>query len=95
MLARVQHDNDLLDPTVLAFAKAEATGIGMIGIQKRILDLHARAWSEDFTALPIGGFYKYRRGAETHAWAPDLIHLLQFTQGERFRQKMKRDRGVP
>ena len=53
------------------------SGIGMIGIQKRVMDLHARAWSEDFTALPIGGFYKYRRGGETHAWAPDLIHMLQ------------------
>ncbi len=53
------------------------SGIGMIGIQKRVMDLHARAWSEDFAALPIGGFYKYRRGGETHAWAPDLIHMLQ------------------
>jgi glutamate synthase (NADPH/NADH) large chain len=53
------------------------SGIGMTGIQRRVLALHARAWSEDFVALPVGGFYKFRKSGETHAWAAELIHMLQ------------------
>ena len=53
------------------------SGIGMTGIQQKVLQLHERAWSEDFLALPIGGFYRYRRGGETHAWQANLIHTLQ------------------
>ena len=37
----------------------------------------ARAWREDTAALPIGGFYRYRRGGEAHAWEAGLIHMLQ------------------
>jgi glutamate synthase (NADPH/NADH) large chain len=53
------------------------SGIGMSGIQQKILDLHRRAWSEDFVTLPVGGFYRYRHGGESHAWGAGLIHTLQ------------------
>ncbi|MEA2783027.1 MAG: glutamate synthase large chain [Rhodospirillaceae bacterium] len=53
------------------------SGIGMIGIQRRVLELHQRAWSEDYLALPVGGFYRYRRGGDAHAWEAGLIHMLQ------------------
>ena len=53
------------------------SGIGMVGIQRRVLELHRRAWSEDYTALPVGGFYRFRRGGEAHAWEAGLIHMLQ------------------
>ncbi len=53
------------------------SGIGMSGIQQKILDLHEKAWSEDFITLPVGGFYRYRRGGESHAWEAGLIHTLQ------------------
>jgi len=53
------------------------SGIGMTGIQRRVLDLHRRAWHEDRVALPIGGFYRYRKGGEAHAWEAGLIHMLQ------------------
>ena len=53
------------------------SGIGLTGIQQKVLELHARAWSQDFVALPVGGFYRYRRGGEPHAWAANLIHTLQ------------------
>ncbi|HMA15157.1 MAG TPA: glutamate synthase large subunit, partial [Kiloniellaceae bacterium] len=53
------------------------SGIGLMGIQEKVLELHDRAWSEDFVALPIGGFYRYRRGGESHAWEAGLIHTLQ------------------
>ncbi|HEY2111347.1 MAG TPA: glutamate synthase-related protein, partial [Dongiaceae bacterium] len=53
------------------------SGIGMTGIQRRVLELHRRAWREDHAALPIGGFYRYRMGGEAHAWEAGLIHMLQ------------------
>jgi glutamate synthase (NADPH/NADH) large chain len=53
------------------------SGIGLTGIQRKLLDSHARAWSEDYIALPVGGFYRYRKGGEHHAWEAALIHTLQ------------------
>ena len=53
------------------------SGIGLTGIQRKLLDLHARAWSSDFVALPVGGFYRYRQGGEHHSWEAGLIHTLQ------------------
>ncbi|MCC2691000.1 MAG: glutamate synthase large subunit, partial [Rhizobiaceae bacterium] len=53
------------------------SGIGLAGIQKKVLEQHAIAYSEDIIALPIGGFYKYRRNGERHAWEAGLIHMLQ------------------
>jgi len=53
------------------------SGIGIGGIQKKTAGLHERAWSEDAIALPIGGFYKYRRNGENHAWRAELLHLMQ------------------
>ncbi len=53
------------------------SGIGLAGIQRKVLALHARAFDEEVVALPVGGFYRYRRGGETHAWEATLIHTLQ------------------
>ncbi|MHA1152523.1 MAG: glutamate synthase large subunit, partial [Alphaproteobacteria bacterium] len=53
------------------------SGIGLTGIQRKLLDLHDRAWSTDYVALPVGGFYRYRQGGEHHSWEAGLIHTLQ------------------
>ena len=53
------------------------SGIGLTGIQRKILELHARAWDSAAVTLPVGGFYRYRRGGESHAWEANLIHTLQ------------------
>jgi glutamate synthase (NADPH) large chain len=53
------------------------SGIGLPGIQLKVLAAHRRAFDEDVIALPVGGFYRYRRGAETHAFEATLIHTLQ------------------
>jgi glutamate synthase (NADPH) large chain len=53
------------------------SGMGLSGIAKKTARLHARAFDEEFAALPIGGFYKSRHGGETHAHSAALIHLLQ------------------
>ncbi|MBX6321244.1 MAG: glutamate synthase large subunit, partial [Rhodospirillaceae bacterium] len=66
------------------------SGIGMSGIQQKVLQQHARAWSEDFVALPVGGFYRYRQGGETHAWEAGLIHTLQTAVATESYQAYKR-----
>jgi len=53
------------------------SGIGLTGIQKNVLELHGRAWAEGVVTLSVGGFYRYRRGGEAHAWGAGLIHTLQ------------------
>jgi glutamate synthase (NADPH/NADH) large chain len=66
------------------------SGIGMTGIQHRVVDLHKRAWNESVVALPVGGFYKFRKSGETHAWAPELIHTLQSAVSTESYQTFKR-----
>ena len=56
------------------------SGIGLAGIQRKVLDLHRAAWPGDggnLAMLPVGGLYRYRARGETHAFAPELIHVLQ------------------
>ncbi|MGO8712348.1 MAG: glutamate synthase large subunit [Rhizomicrobium sp.] len=53
------------------------SGIGLSGIATKVARLHSRAFDEEVTTLPIGGFYKARQGSETHAHSASLIHLLQ------------------
>ena len=53
------------------------SGIGLAGIEKRVLELHRRAFGEAPPPLAIGGFYRYRRGGETHAYEARMIHQLQ------------------
>ncbi|MCE2922497.1 MAG: glutamate synthase large subunit [Roseomonas sp.] len=53
------------------------SGIGLSGIARRLLALHAKAWAEGAVTLPIGGLYKLRRRGEAHAFDGTLIHTLQ------------------
>src|SRR5438445_3193495 len=53
------------------------SGIGLRGVQEKIAQQHARAFDEDVIALPIGGFYKSRRGSDLHNFEGNLIHMLQ------------------
>ncbi|HEY1836109.1 MAG TPA: glutamate synthase large subunit [Rhizomicrobium sp.] len=53
------------------------SGIGLSGIAKKVARLHARAHDAEAQTLPLGGFYKSRVGAETHAHEATLIHTLQ------------------
>lgn len=57
------------------------SGIGLSGLQAKIIAQHEKAWAEGATPLAIGGFYRYRRGEETHAWDGKLIHMLQNALG--------------
>ncbi len=53
------------------------SGIGLAGIQKKLLEMHRRAFDGDVVALPVGGFYRYRQGGERHALEAGLMHMLQ------------------
>jgi len=53
------------------------SGIGLAGIQKKAEDIHAKAYAQGATVLPIGGLYKLRRSGETHAWGAKLMHVMQ------------------
>jgi len=53
------------------------SGIGLIGIQKKVVGVHAKGWLSGTDILPIGGFYKARRSGEKHAWEAQTMHMLQ------------------
>ncbi|NKE48202.1 glutamate synthase large subunit [Roseomonas frigidaquae] len=53
------------------------SGIGLSGIARRVLALHAKAWDADVVTLPVGGLYKLRKRGENHAFDGSLIHTLQ------------------
>ncbi len=53
------------------------SGIGVSGIQHKVEDVHARAWANTASVLPIGGFYKARQSGETHAWEATSMHMMQ------------------
>ena len=52
------------------------SGIGLIGIQKKAVDIHTKGWTSG-GVMPIGGFYKSRKSGETHAWEAQTMHMMQ------------------
>ena len=57
------------------------SGIGIIGIEKKIKELHAKFNTKNVFTLPIGGLYRYRKSGEDHQYQGKLIHLLQSAVG--------------
>ncbi|MEQ8604761.1 MAG: glutamate synthase large subunit [Marivibrio sp.] len=57
------------------------SGVGLTGLQQNVTDRWRVAFDEDVLALPVGGFYRYRRNGEAHAWEGKLIHTLQQAVG--------------
>ena len=53
------------------------SGIGIFGIEKKIKELHKKAYQKSVSILPIGGIYKYRKDGESHQYQGQLIHTLQ------------------
>ena len=56
---------------------SKISGIGLIGIEKKLRNIHKDAFLGIDTVLPIGGIYRYRKNGETHQYQGKLIHLLQ------------------
>ena len=59
------------------------SGIGIYGIEKKIKELHFKAYQKNVVILPIGGLYKYRKSGEDHQFQGNLIHLLQTSVGKK------------
>jgi len=57
--------------------QSRISGIGLHGLQRKVEEVHARAWRQAQDVLPIGGFYKARRSGEKHAWEAQTMHMLQ------------------
>ena len=60
---------------------SKISGIGLVGIEKKIRGIHKEAFESTETILPIGGIYRYRKNGETHQYQGKLIHLLQSAVG--------------
>lgn len=55
-------------------------GIDLATLQKEVLQFHARAYPKREVqplALPVGGWYQYRKNGEYHLWNPETIPKLQ------------------
>tara|TARA_Y100000590_G_scaffold46206_1_gene49021 strand:+ start:3934 stop:8433 length:4500 start_codon:yes stop_codon:yes gene_type:complete len=71
------------------------SGIGIYGIEKKIRELHFKAYQKNVVVLPIGGFYKYRKAGEDHQFQGNLIHLLQNSVGKKSYEMFKKySKGV-
>ncbi|CAO3416042.1 glutamate synthase large subunit [Azospirillum doebereinerae] len=53
------------------------SGIGLTGIQKKVLEQHGVAYDNAVVALPVGGFYRFRKSGDRHGWEGGVIHTLQ------------------
>ena len=66
------------------------SGIGIIGIEKKIKELHSNFIKKNIYTLPIGGLYKYRKTGEDHQHQGNLIHLLQSAVSNKSYDQYKR-----
>ncbi len=57
------------------------SGIGLAGLEKKLLEIHERAYDRSVVALPVGGLYRVRAKSERHAYTADMIHMLQEAVG--------------
>jgi glutamate synthase (NADPH/NADH) large chain len=57
--------------------QSRISGIGVMGIQAKVEEVHQLGWRGGQDVLPIGGFYKARRSGEKHAWEAQTMHMLQ------------------
>jgi len=66
------------------------SGIGIIGIENKIKELHEKFNAKNIFSLPIGGLYRYRESGEDHQHQGKLIHLLQSAVGSGSYEQYKR-----
>ncbi len=53
------------------------SGLGLKGIATRVIDMHNKAYANDDVHLPVGGFFRYRKSGERHAFDGQMIHAMQ------------------
>ncbi len=57
------------------------SGIGLAGLEAKILEIHDKSYDPAVVRLPIGGLYRVRSNGERHAYQADMIHMLQEAVG--------------
>jgi len=63
------------------YMSSKLSGMGLIGLEKRSIEVHKKAYEEDVVNLSIGGFYRYRKDGEKHSFEATTIHMLQNAVG--------------
>ena len=53
------------------------SGIGLAGLEAKLLEAHERAYDGRAVTLPVGGFYRIRAKEERHAYEAQMIHMVQ------------------
>jgi len=53
------------------------SGIGLAGLESKLLDAHEAAYDPAVVRLHMGGLYRVRARGERHAYHADMIHMLQ------------------
>ena len=53
------------------------SGLGLSGIQSRLVALHKTAYLDNLSYLPVGGLFRYRKSGERHAFDGQIIHAMQ------------------
>ena len=53
------------------------SGIGLAGLETKVLEAHETAYDTAVITLPVGGLYRVRAKGERHAYKADMIHMLQ------------------
>ena len=69
---------------------SKISGIGLKGLEKRSLTAHRNAFDNNLITLPIGGFYRFRKGGEKHSFNANSIHMLQNAVGSDSYEKFKK-----
>jgi glutamate synthase (NADPH/NADH) large chain len=53
------------------------SGIGLAGLESKLLEAHDEAYGSNVVSLPVGGLYRVRASGERHAYKAEMIHMLQ------------------
>ena len=53
------------------------SGLGLGGIESQLQSIQEKAWAEATVNLPVGGFFRFRKSGEAHAFDADVIHSMQ------------------
>lgn len=53
------------------------SGIGLSGLETKLLGVHETAYDSGVVTLPVGGLYRVRAKGERHAYKAEMIHMLQ------------------
>lgn len=57
------------------------SGIGLGGLETKLVENHERAFEPSIVTLPVGGLYRVRAKSERHGYQADMIHMLQEAVG--------------